>query len=146
MAWSTSCASRTWPGSRSRAPGGSGGAAAVCDLSTPCPWRGAPRSRYPRQGPAPATRPPATAAMRALQLFIVALALLAPVAPALAGDASRELIVQLSAGAVSAPGMSARHVGALPTAVRGRFAALGLHATRALTEQLSDGARPLPEL
>jgi len=84
--------------------------------------------------------------MRALQLFIVALALLAPVAPALAGDASRELIVQLSAGAVSAPGMSARHVGALPTAVRGRFAALGLHATRALTEQLSDGARPLPEL
>ena len=86
---------------------------------------------------------PRTAAMRTLLSILAALALLAPAASALAGDASRELIVQLSADGVSAPGYALRSAGALPAAVRGRFAALGLHATRALTEQLS-AARPLP--
>jgi subtilisin family serine protease len=82
--------------------------------------------------------------MRALITFLVALALLDPAAPARAGDASRELIVQLSAGSVSAPGFALRSAGALPAAVRGRFAALGLAATRVLGDAPSLTARPLP--
>jgi subtilisin family serine protease len=82
--------------------------------------------------------------MRIPLSILVALGVLTPVAPALAADASRELIVQLSADAAPAPGYAARPVGALPLAVRGRFAVLGLHATRAFSEALSTGARPLP--
>ena len=82
--------------------------------------------------------------MRALHPILVALALFALAGPASAGDPSRELIVQLSADAAASPGFALRSVGALPAAVRGRFAALGLHATRALGEQLSIAARPLP--
>src|SRR5262245_49644670 len=84
--------------------------------------------------------------MRALIPTLVALALIAPAAPrrATAGGASRELIVQLSAGAVSSSGFAVRSVGALPAAVRGRFNALGVRATRALGEQMG-AARPLPE-
>ena len=75
--------------------------------------------------------------MRALHPILVALALFALAGPASAGDPSRELIVQLSADAAASPGFAVRSVGALP-------AALGLHATRALGEQLSIAARPLP--
>jgi subtilisin family serine protease len=82
--------------------------------------------------------------MRAHVLTLVALALLTSVAPAHAGDASRELIVQLSAGAVSSPGFAVRSVGALPAAVRGRFGALGVRATRTLGEPMSVTARALP--
>ena len=82
--------------------------------------------------------------MRTLHPILVALALFALAGPASAGDPSRELIVQLSADAAASPGFALRSVGALPAAVRGRFAALGLHATRALGEQLSIAARPLP--
>src|SRR5262245_48691482 len=84
--------------------------------------------------------------MRPLPLLYAALALFTPAAPASAGNASRELVVQLSANAVTAPGFSARSVGALPAAVRGRFAALGLHATRALGVPLATSARPLRSL
>ena len=44
---------------------------------------------------------PARLPMRAQLPILVALALLAPAAPALAGDPARELIVQLSANAVA---------------------------------------------
>ena len=82
--------------------------------------------------------------MRTLHPILVALALFALAGPASAGDPSREMIVQLSADAAASPGFAVRSVGALPAALRGRFAALGLHATRALGEQLSIAARPLP--
>ena len=82
--------------------------------------------------------------MRTPFFVLIPLALLAPAGPALAGDAPRELIVQLAPGAGATPGFAVRSVGALPAAVRGRFAALGLHATRALAEELSVTARPLP--
>src|SRR5262245_43314866 len=82
--------------------------------------------------------------MRALLLILAAPALLVPVARA--GNAPRELVVQLSAEAVSTSGYAVRSAGAVPLAVRGRFAALGLHATRAMTEDLSGAARPLPSL
>jgi hypothetical protein len=82
--------------------------------------------------------------MRALLRILVALAFLTPAAPALAGDPSRELVVQLSADAVASPGFALRSAGALPAAVRGRFSALGLRATRSLAERLSIAARPLP--
>jgi len=80
--------------------------------------------------------------MRTLLFIVPALALLAPTAPALAGDAPRELIVQLSAGA--APGHVVRSVGTLPASVRGRFSALGVRATRTLREPMSATTRPLP--
>jgi len=91
--------------------------------------------------------PPVSAAMRTSHVTtvaaVLALSLLAPAAPARAGDAPRELVVQLSAGALESPGMSLRSVGALPTAVRRRFAALGLHASRAFAEALATSRRPL---
>jgi hypothetical protein len=84
--------------------------------------------------------------MRAPLPILVALALLTPARPALAGAAPRELIVQLSAGAASLPGFAVRSAGALPASVRGRFAALGLRATRVLAEELSVTATPLPAI
>ncbi len=69
--------------------------------------------------------------------------------PAHAADPARELVVQLSADAISSPSRdvtAARpehvRVRALPSAVRQRFAALGLLPTRALTEPAGP-ARPL---
>jgi len=52
--------------------------------------------------------------MRTLLSILAALALLAPAASALAGDASRELIVQLSADAVSSPGFAFKISRAIP--------------------------------
>src|SRR5262249_26355256 len=102
----------------------------------------------PRPGPALGFRGPAPppaphrAVMHALLVILAASLALAPTARA--GGASRQIVVQLSPGAGSAPGFAARSVGALPTAVRTRFTALGVRATRAFAEQVAAGARPLP--
>jgi hypothetical protein len=82
--------------------------------------------------------------MRTLLLYTVALAFLPQASPACAANHSRELIVQLSAGSVPAPGFALRSAGALPAAVHGRFAALGLAATRVLGDSPSLAARALP--
>jgi hypothetical protein len=75
--------------------------------------------------------------MRSILRFLVALVItLAPAVPGHAADASRELVVQLAAGALGEPARAtplAARPDAFPLAVRARFAALGLHATRALT-------------
>ena len=92
------------------------------------------RSRPSQRPPAPA---PATVAMRSILLLLVALVVaLALAVPGHAADASRELVVQLAAGALGEPARAtplAARPDALPLAVRARFTALGLHATRALT-------------
>ena len=74
-----------------------------------------------------------------------ALAVLAIVPSALAGEPARELVVQLSGSALATPGFAAVRPGALPAAVRTRFAALGVRATRALAEDRALAARALPE-
>jgi len=74
------------------------------------------------------------------------LAILIVATPALAGAPDRELVVQLSAPAVG--GASLRS-GALPAAVRGRFAALGLLPARTFaTARSAETAdhRPLPDI
>jgi hypothetical protein len=88
--------------------------------------------------------------MRALLSTLVALSL---AAPAWAGDPTRELVVQLSSAALAPDGAVARAVrpGALPAAVRARFGALGLHASRAFAEPFTSEAvatprTPLPEV
>ena len=86
-----------------------------------------------------------------MRLLVLSLSALVSVAlgsavPAVAGEPARELVVQLSAPALSDPGMRAVQPGALPAAVRSRFAALGLHATRALGTRAAPPAAVLPEL
>lgn len=84
--------------------------------------------------------------MDAMRSTLTLLAALALVMPARAAEPARTLVVQLSAAAVAAPASAASlshvRVPALPSAVRQRFAALGLRATRALTEPASR-AQPL---
>ncbi len=78
--------------------------------------------------------------MRLAALIVTALLLAAGITPARAGVPARELVVQLSAGAIAPPSDASAQPGAtpyvrpdaLPAAVRARFAALALHATRAL--------------
>jgi subtilisin family serine protease len=66
--------------------------------------------------------------------------------PVLAGGPARELVVQLSEAAIGTPGFRVTHAGAVPAAARERFRALGLRATRAMSEQLHARGRPLPEI
>src|SRR5262245_49963814 len=108
----------------------------------------APAGRVTLMRTGPRHPPPVSAAMRIslVTTAVLVSTLLVPVAPARAGDAARELVVQLSAGALESPGASARSVGALPTTVRRRFAALGLQATRTFAEQLAASREPLPEV
>ncbi len=81
--------------------------------------------------------------MRPLRpICIIAVLTLAPIARA--GEPARELVVQLSAAAAGETG--ARSVGALPAAVRARFGALGLHASRGFAERLAARHGPLPDL
>ena len=90
--------------------------------------------------------------MRQLVLTPVLFAALAgtalgPAAPIRAGEPAREIVVQLSAPAVASLGMRAVQPGALPSTVRARFAALGLHATRALAEpSVAPDAGVLPDV
>jgi len=63
-----------------------------------------------------------------------------------AAATSRELVVQLSAAGAGSASLRAMSPGALPAAVRGRFAALGVHATRAFAERLEARGAPLPEI
>ena len=83
--------------------------------------------------------------MRPLLSFVSGLLLLAGLARA--GEPSRELVVQLRAGVADTRALRASGPGALPAAVRGRFAALGVRATRALSERLAlRGDAVLPEI
>ena len=81
--------------------------------------------------------------MRTLVRTLVAL-LLASTARAAAPG--RELIVQLSTGAVGASSARAVPLAALPGAVRARFAALGLRPTRAFARPSTTPGRALPEI
>jgi hypothetical protein len=83
--------------------------------------------------------------MRAFASTLVALCL---ATPAWAGDPARELVVQLSSAALAPGGIAARAAepGALPAAVRARFGALGLRASRAFAEPLDRPRVPLPDL
>ena len=83
--------------------------------------------------------------MRRLPLLL-ALALLCGPSPARSSAPARELIVQLRAGAVDAPALRAVGPGALPTVIRARFSALGLHATRSFSERLASRGTALPEI
>ena len=75
--------------------------------------------------------------MRVLSLPLAALlALAAAVTSARSGEPSRELIVQLSPLGAGATSLRTASTRALPAAVRGRFAALGLQVTRAFGERL----------
>lgn len=97
--------------------------------------------------------------------FTFAIALCFAPRPALAAAPARELVVQLSSAALAAPSEARLRPGgdapyvraqALPAAVRTRFAALGLRATRALAAPHPNGSfaaapalgvrRALPEL
>src|SRR5438552_10821459 len=74
--------------------------------------------------------------MRVLSLPLAALlALAAAVTSARSGE-PRELIVQLSPLGAGATSLRTASTRALPAAVRGRFAALGLQVTRAFGERL----------
>ena len=86
------------------------------------------------------------ATMRQSLAVIVALLSLAIVPHAFAGEPARELVVQLSEPALAAQGYRAVQPGALPAAVRSRFASLGLHASRALSEHSIASERVLPEM
>ena len=85
------------------------------------------------------------ATMRHSLAVVVALLTFAVVPHAFAGEPARELVVQLSEPALAAQGYRAVQPGALPAAVRSRFASLGLHATRALGERSIASERVLPE-
>lgn len=76
--------------------------------------------------------------------FVVALALTSSTTQA--GDAPRELVVQLSSVAVSQQDARFTSTGAIPAAARARFAALGLRASRAFAGRLAMRATTLPEL
>jgi subtilisin family serine protease len=77
---------------------------------------------------------------------VLVLASLLTACPARAGDPPRELVVQLSVSALGGSAAGVRSVRALPAAVRARFGALGLHATRGLAERLATKRAPLPDL
>jgi subtilisin family serine protease len=86
--------------------------------------------------------------LAALSALAIAASLSLP-APVRAAEPARGLVVQLSPQAVGAGPASggcplrALSLRALPASVRDRFAALGVHATRTLTERLVAGGEPL---
>jgi subtilisin family serine protease len=82
----------------------------------------------------------------AFSLAVLASVAIGSAVPAVAGEPARELVVQLSAPALSSRGLRAVQPGALPAAVRSRFASLGLHATRALGTRSAAPASVLPEV
>ncbi len=79
-----------------------------------------------------------------LALGLATLVSLAP--PAHSAPPARELVVQLSPLATGGSGFRVTHTGAVPAAMRARFAALGVRATRALVERLAVRGDVLPDV